>query len=70
MALMPRISAGARRGVSTEQAQTALDEVRTYRGLLWIENGPTAPPDDRRPQGDIDWMRFRVELCVPENQAR
>lgn len=57
---------GSRTQAEVERAQTALDEVPTYRGLFWIEDGATAPPDDRRPQGDIDWITFRVELCVPE----
>ena len=48
------------------RAQAAMEELPTYPGSFLIEDGATTPPDAQRPLGEIDWIRFRVELCVPE----
>ena len=52
------------------QAETTLQDVLTYPGRFWIEDGATTEPGDTSPEGDIDWIRFRAELCVPESLAR
>ena len=52
------------------QAETVLNEVPTSPGLFWIEDGATTETRNPGPLGEIDWIRFRAELCVPESLAR
>ena len=47
-----------------ENAEVALDEVSTYPGSFWIEDGATTSARD-----EIDWITFRAELCVPQRPA-
>jgi len=51
-------------------AQAMVEELPTYRGLFWLEDGETRQPDDQYPQGVIEWIGFRAELCVRERRAR
>lgn len=44
-------------------ANTALSDLRTHRGGLWIEDGAITPPDADHPGGTIAWIQFRVEFC-------
>lgn len=48
-----------------DSARQELEGLRTYPGTFWIEDGAAAPPSSDRPAGVIEWISFRVELCVP-----
>lgn len=48
------------------QAEIALEAVPTSPGLFWIEDGATRETSNPGSLGEIAWMRFRAELCVPE----
>ena len=47
-----------------KQAEVALDELPTYPGRFWIEDG-AATEDHQRPRDEIEWIKFRAELCSP-----
>ena len=49
-----------------EMARDALTRLASYPGVLRIEDGRATPPNAEDPLGAIDWMRFRVDLCVPD----
>jgi hypothetical protein len=46
-------------------ANRTMDALKTYPAELSIEDGDVTPPDAIHPSGTIDWIRFRVELCIP-----
>lgn len=52
------------------RAQAMMDGLTEYDGALFIEDGATVAVDSLPPYGAIRWMRFRVELCVPEGSDR
>lgn len=52
-----------------EAARATLAGLRTYPGSFWIEDGGTLPPDSANPLGRIEWMSFRVDLCLPPIQG-
>lgn len=48
-----------------EAATATIAALRTYPGTLSILDGGTIPPDSAHPLGLIEWMSFRVDLCLP-----
>jgi hypothetical protein len=58
---------------SPEQVEAAGSAIRglpTYPGTLSIEDGGTIPPDSANPLGLIEWMSFRVDVCLPSAWGR
>lgn len=49
-----------------DSARQELEQVRSYPATFWIEDGAAAPPSSDRPGAVIEWMSFRVELCLPD----
>jgi len=46
-------------------ASAALDSLTAYPATFTIEDGEASAPTDSRPGGRIEWMAFRLEVCVP-----
>ena len=46
-------------------AEVELGAIQTFQGRFWIERGTTSEPTSASPQGAIEWMMFRAELCLP-----
>lgn len=46
-------------------ADQELSSLPRYPGIFWIEDGAAAPPDAGREGGIIQWITFRVDVCVP-----
>ena len=52
------------------EARADLLAVPTYSASFQIEDGAARPSSVGTPLGEIEWMRFRAELCVPEATVR
>jgi hypothetical protein len=50
------------------EAEAAMKAVQTFDGRLWIEEGEARVPDSNNPQGVIEWLRFRAELCISQSR--
>jgi len=48
-----------------DSARREVEQLRTYPGTFWIEDGAAAPPSSDHPTGVVEWISFQVELCVP-----
>jgi hypothetical protein len=46
-------------------ARETLSQIPTYPGTLSIEDGAAVAADSLHPLGLIEWMAFRVNLCLP-----
>ncbi|MDX1428807.1 MAG: hypothetical protein R3282_00910, partial [Rhodothermales bacterium] len=53
--------------VQRQSAREALDAVRAYGGELWIEDGATAASSHPGSKEIIEWIQFRVRLCMPSD---
>jgi hypothetical protein len=51
--------------LEVDSAGARLSRIPTYAGSLWVEDGSVKPPDAAHPGGVIEWLAFRVQLCVP-----
>jgi hypothetical protein len=56
---------GGHASEEVEAARVTLAGLPKYPGVFFIEDGNAIPPDSDHPYGRIEWMAFRVELCLP-----
>jgi hypothetical protein len=56
---------GTHASAEVAEAERALESVPTFAGTFHIEDGETSHASAEDALGRIEWMSFRVELCVP-----